>query len=207
MVFRLIMVDPRPSKKIVPSKETKHPSGRRDKISPWQEQKELPVIMQTFDSGEAEKGSSCHESRRARKKPLKIVKPQNSSVGTKTSGLKSPLLRQPVSGAKKIQSCPHKPFTFVSSVVNDYHLEYANTWQSSFEFDGKKPQRPLFRIKNPRFRKASTKHHGSVEPSNVIDPNFTFSHNSLNGNVRKNGKQPPMTFNTNPVFRISLNDR
>ncbi|SCU82730.1 LAME_0C02608g1_1 [Lachancea meyersii CBS 8951] len=220
MVFRLIIVDPRPN---VKSGGFATPKGRRDKSSLEDGPNDLPVMINTFSSkqtGKVQYRSKIGITKKKVAKPTKETKPNtegkrtshphSSSSGhmSSYSDGNSHLESWPQqSKDKNTLAWPQRPITFVSSVADACHLEYASSGPSSFEFDGKKPQRPLFRINNPKLRKNVTKTNGRIDLSNVIDPNFAFSHNSLNDSGSKSTKQQPLDFGTNPIFKVPLNNR
>ncbi|SCU85892.1 LADA_0D10594g1_1 [Lachancea dasiensis] len=209
MELRLVMVDPRPSAKLssVTSKDSNCYKRQSQEV---QDKKTSPVIIHTFNNTAALKSSGM-ECRRAGGSRNMVTKPKNGIKGERQPqciGKKSAFESlPPVPRARKANGNFEKTLTFVSSVVGDFNLEYANAWQSSLNFDGNKPQRPLFRIANRKFRRPSIKKDGSLGTSNVIDPNFSFSYNSLNLREGKNSKPRTTSFDTSPLFRVSYNNR
>ncbi|CEP62726.1 uncharacterized protein LALA0_S06e02322g [Lachancea lanzarotensis] len=223
MAFRLIMVDPRPAMKNEGSAASQRRSHINKTTSEITEQGDLSLMIHSFDSGQTFKVPRSCKTAVGKKKTNKAGKGRGSSDGqrlvfcspsftsAKTSktieqAVHSEQTRKPVKDKLALTS-RQRDLTFVSSITDDYHLEYANPWQSSFEFDGRKPQRPLFRITSPKLRKNVTKPNGHMNLSNVINPSFAFSHNSLNESNDRSTKQRQIAFDTSPIFKVSLNNR
>ncbi|SCU79320.1 LAFA_0B02278g1_1 [Lachancea sp. 'fantastica'] len=223
MAFKLIMVDPRPATRIEGSATSQRRSHNNKSARENAEQSDLPVMIHCFDSGATGKAISRSKTAIGKRKTMKVGKGRGSSERHELVFCPSPFasakpatpierdvhsghIRKPTK--EKINNgVPQSNLTFVSSITDDYQLEYANPWQSSFEFDGRKPQRPLFRITSPKLRKNVTKPNSHMTPSNIIDPSFAFSHNSLNVPNDKSTKHQQIDFDTNPIFKIPLNNR
>ena len=163
--------------------------------------RDRPVVMHTFEEGKVGKVSLVY-------KPVISEKPDSKCFlgGAVPKKVHHKLTPIAVNGAKSNPRDLEKPLTFVTSVAEDYSLEYANAWKSSLDFDVKKPQRPLFRITNSKSKRNSSKKNHTTEARTIVDANFSFSHNSLN-KVAKSTKHSSVSFSSPPAFRVSLRDR
>ncbi|SCV99560.1 LAFE_0A05864g1_1 [Lachancea fermentati] len=202
--LKLIIVDPRNLRKTeVPvNKSVKRPPFRHAKTVS-QQKGDLPVVMHTFEGGRVEKISLSSKSIINKKKDSDQSLSRNLVIKTDPQFC----LNNHTGQGRSYRAALKKPVAFVPSRPSDHTLEYANPWQSSFDFDGKKPLRPLFRIKSDRRRRGSVHSQPSELPLNTIDPHFHFSRNSL-GKVKSKGRNNSSSeYCSTSILKVSQNSR
>ncbi|SCV03161.1 LAMI_0H05952g1_1 [Lachancea mirantina] len=180
--MKVILVDPKNSKKTrARDTEASQESKVGNKSSGTGDS--LPVVLHKFEGGKIEKivlgqkkGSRQQQTNNER---CDLVIKQHSKFQNWEK-------QTHVANHGKAGVSAPGPLTFVSPVDGMCSLEYANAWQTSFDFDGQKPLRPLFRIQN--FKKPKRPRRGVAGLGTVRLENSTKNIMNQNFNPEASSK-------------------
>lgn len=212
--MKLILVDPKTSEKTKlsindnNSENSSSSAHQKRVIAQSKKVDHFPLVLHSFKGNRIEKvilGKKIVPKRKknqqSRHQELVIKTDPKYTITEEQQQLehKTRLNTRPVSS---------KPFSFVADGPTEYSLEYANAWQSSLDFNGKGPSRPLFKITSS----SKAKHKGSkddsdkpmIQPFRSIHPDFSFNYNSF-GRIKTNSNPASAAEDYSKcIFKINL---